>query len=396
MIFTTLTHSREPKSLHNLLSVSQRIHAIAKPLLYRHVAIYCGCHYNESADCKGFRRCLEALGHSITANNAALGALVKFFELVVPRCAVDNGEEQWTGQAVEALIPYLPNLRKLVVIYIGDSDWRTSTLKVTPNPSNLTHLSLLYVYDYPEFLSFLGLCPRLEYLAVSLVEDNNDHLPGVTAPDIVPRLRGACASADFLYFCLLIGRRVEHINITTERITEAIDNAADMDALALPMSLARSLTIEAPHSMDALLRADVIAPYSGLEFLAVNTPASITTTDVRVLGERWPKKIRYLYLRCLCCTPDHDTIAETFLSALPSLILLDIEIGGAVSSASPRCSRYFRANPIEKETDISFSFPVSCVFRGDLWFEEVEDLIHKRLGRAGGAVEDNLENIRRE
>lgn len=125
MIFLALTgtHPRRPEALYNLLFVSRRANAIAKPLFYRHVALYCGSHLHLPADdCQGFRKCLDSLVRCITADRAALGAIVQYITLTVREYAVDYEDERQSGETLDVLLPHLPNVRKLAAFYVGTDE----------------------------------------------------------------------------------------------------------------------------------------------------------------------------------------------------------------------------------------------------------------------------------
>ncbi|KAF4584710.1 hypothetical protein EYR38_001941 [Pleurotus pulmonarius] len=381
MIFSTLTgtHPHRPEALYNLLFVSRRVNAIAKPLFYRHVALYCGIHWDSTnADCQGYRQCLHSLVRAITADDAALGASVHTLHLTVPEYAVEYEDERYSGETLVALLPHLPHLRKLTAFYIGTDEWPVSKLMLLPNPAKLTLLTLNIVHDYPAFLAFLCACPGLEYLAIDMVQDENTGAAETIPPDVIPRLRGVSCDSDFLYFCVLAGRRIEHINTVDAAISCAIHNGADLDSLAEPMALVRSLSVDGQMSLQCILRDDVIAPYSHVEFLAVAISDKIRINDVRMMGNRWSKKFRYVYLQCEGFVPDDDTVPEAFLIAMTSLLILDIEIRckSAANGTYPRCTRYVRGSPIEKNAAINFVFPSCDDFQEPMWVDSIEDLIN--------------------
>lgn len=388
MIFSTLTdtYPRRPEALYNLLFVSRRVNAIAKPIFYRHVALNCGLHYFcAEDDCLGFQACLHSLARSIASDSGASGALVRALNLAIPERTVADGHERWLGETLELLLPHLPNLRKLTAFYVGAAEWPTTHLSLLPYPAKLMVLTVNIVHDYPAFLEFLRACPLLECLYVDAVEDKNGVLPETIPPDVIPRLRAVCCSPDFLYFCILAGRHIEHVNTLSDIPFAVYGNHPDMDALAAPMALVRSLAVDGSMSLEDILRAKVIAPYSHVEFLAVGIEDTIGVGDAQTMGELWSKELRYIYLQCEGCVPDHDTVAEAFLVAMPSLVILDVEIyRKGACRVSPRCTRYLRGNPREKNTDISFVFPTCYDFQEPLWVEEVEDLVNHRLKGIAG------------
>ncbi|KAF4584723.1 hypothetical protein EYR38_001954 [Pleurotus pulmonarius] len=392
MIFSTLTgtHPRRPDALYNLLFVSRRVNSIAKPLFYRHVALYCGAHVHlKYVDCQGYRQSLDSLVRAITADGAAMGACVRTLNLTIPPFAVEYGDEKYCGETLDALLPHLPHLRNLSAYYNGVEEPPVSKLALMPYPAKLTSLTINNVEDYPAFLAFLGACPCLEFLAVAMICHGADtDALGVIPPDVIPRLRGVYCDCQFLYFCLLAGRRIEHINLMGCDIPWAIHIGADLHALAGSMALARSLSAPGPMSIQCVLREDIIAPYSLLEFLAVDVCDKIALGDVQMVAECWSKNLRYIYLRCKGCMPGHDAIAEGFFAAMPSLIVLDIDIDtyhtSEAGSASPRCSRYLRGSPMEKDTALNLGFPCCDDFQDPMWVDSVEDLIERRLKDVAG------------
>ncbi|KAF9488308.1 hypothetical protein BDN71DRAFT_1513152 [Pleurotus eryngii] len=344
------------------------------------------CLLIHSDDCQGFRKCLDSLVRGITADRAALGATIQTINLTVPESAVDYEDEKQSGETLNVLLPHLPNLRKLTAFYVGVDEWPVSKLMLLPNPAKLTSLTLNIVHDYPSFLAFLRACPFLEYLAIDMVQVKNGETPDVIPPDMIPCLRGVYCDSDFLYLCVLAGRRIEHINVVGCDISWTIRNGADLDAIAGPMALARSLSVLGQMYLQCTLREDVISPYSHLEFLAVAICDKITIGDVHMMGERWSKKLRYIYLQCGGCIPDHDAVAEVLFAAMASLAILDIEIKRKSGSKSvfPRCSRYFRGSPMEKDTAINFVFPSCDDFQDPMWVDSVEDLVEHRLKGIAG------------
>ncbi|KAF4562483.1 hypothetical protein EYR36_004143 [Pleurotus pulmonarius] len=337
--------------------------------------------------------CLDSLVRAITADDAALGESVHTLHLTVPEYAVEYEDERYSGETLVALLPHLPHLRKLTAFYIGTDEWPVSKLMLLPNPAKLTLLTLNIVHDYPAFLAFLRACPGLEYLAIDMVQDENTGAAEPIPPDVIPRLRGVSCDSDFLYFCILAGRRIEHINTVDAAISCAIHNGADLDSLAEPMASVRSLSVDGRMSLQCILRDDVIAPYSHVEFLAVaisdvspvlylvhallmDTHQKIRINDVRMMGKRWSKKLRYVYLQCEGCIPDDDTVPEAFFIAMTSLLILDIEIKckSAANGTYPRCTRYVRGSPIEKNAAINFVFPSCDDFQEPMWVDSIEDL----------------------
>ncbi|KAF4584720.1 hypothetical protein EYR38_001951 [Pleurotus pulmonarius] len=369
------------RTLHTLLFVSRRVHAIVKPLLYACIVLY-------PEDCcldshLGYRLCLDSLVSGLTADRASITAFVQDLDVTIPEY-VDDGIERWPGETLDVLLPHLPNLRKLTLYYLGRKDeWPVSGLAWLPNPAQLTLLQLHIVHDYPAFLAFLRVCPSLEYLAVVMVQDKNGHVPDTIPPDVVPRLRSVCCGSDFLYFCILAGRHIENIDMVACDIISAISDGADMDALAAPMAVAQSVVMNGEMDLEDVLRADIVPPYSHVKFLAIQISDEIDVDDVHAMCERWPKEICYLFLQCEGFLPDHDTIAEAFFSAMPSLLILDTLINvcnnGVVSTALSRCSRYFRGSPMEKDTEIKFRFPSYFDFQEPFGMDEVRGLIQHRL-----------------
>lgn len=101
------------------------------------------------------------------------------------------------------------------------------------------------------------------------------------------------------------------------------------------------------------------------------THQKIAIGNVQMMAERWSNKLRYIYLQCGGCVPGHDAVAEAFFAAMPSLVILDIETAG---NAFPRCSRYLRGSPMEKDTALNFVFPCCDDFQDPMWVDNVEDL----------------------
>ncbi|KAF4562478.1 hypothetical protein EYR40_004706 [Pleurotus pulmonarius] len=213
-----------------------------------------------------------------------------------------------------------------------------------------------------------------------MVADKKGRLPKVIPPHVIPGLRRVHCGPDFLYFAVLEGRRVEHIDLLASDITTAILHGADMNALATPMALVRSLAVNDEISLSDVLRGDVIAPYSQLEFLAIAISDIIDIDDAQAMAELWSKQLRYIYIQCEGCEPDHD-VAEVFFTFMPSLVMLDIEICPECVdlNTSPRCSRYIRGIPMEKDTEIEFEFPSCQDFQEPFWVDEVNNLIQHRF-----------------
>ncbi|KAF4584716.1 hypothetical protein EYR38_001947 [Pleurotus pulmonarius] len=303
------------------------------------------------------------------------GVFIQTLNLTIPEHAVDAGAERWSGETLDVLLPHLPNLRKLSAFYIGEDEWPVSKLALLPNPAKLTLLAVGIVHNYPVFLKFLRTCPLLECLFVGMVADKKGRLPKVIPPHVIPGLRRVHCGPDFLYFAVLEGRRVKHIDLLASDITTAILHGADMNALATPMALVRSLAVNDEISLSDVLRGDVIAPYSQLEFLAIAISDIIDIDDAQVMAELWSKQLRYVYIQCEGCEPDHDDVAEAFFTFMPSLVMLDIEIcPECVLNTSPRCSRYIRGIPMGKDTEIEFGFPSYQDFQEPFWVDEVNDL----------------------
>ncbi|KAF9491978.1 hypothetical protein BDN71DRAFT_1497789 [Pleurotus eryngii] len=375
MIFSSLTgtHPCRSEALYNLLFVSRRANAIAQPLFYQHVALYCGSHCRLPADdCQGFRKCLDSLVCGITADGTALGATVQTINLTVPVYTVHYVDERQSGEMLDVLLPHLPNLRKLMAFYISVDKWPVSKLMLLPNPTKLTLLTLNIMHDYPSFLVFLRTCLFLEYLAIDMVQVKNGETPDVIPPDVIPCLRGVYCDSDFLYFCVLAGQHMEHINIMGCDISWMIRNGANLDAIAGPMALARSLSVLGQMYLQYTLQEDDIAPYSHLEFLAV------------------------AICDCGGCIPDHDTVAEAFFTAMTSLGILDIEIKPnlGVKACSQDARATFEGVPWRKTT-INFVFPSCDNFQDPMWVDSVEDLAsaHPDIDLGTSLVEHRLKGL---
>ncbi|KDQ29956.1 hypothetical protein PLEOSDRAFT_154680 [Pleurotus ostreatus PC15] len=201
--------------------------------------------FAKAVDCRGYRQGLNLRVRAIIANDADLGARVRSLNITVPEFTVEYDDEKDSGETFDAL---LPHLRTLTAFYLGPDAWPVPKPALLPSPTLLT----------PQRRARLPHIPRPPTL------DKNGETPDVIPPDVIPCLDGVYCDSGSLYFCVLVGRRIEHISIVGCDISWKLY----LDTLAGPMAVALSLSVLGQMSLQCTLRDDDVARYTHLELLA--------------------------------------------------------------------------------------------------------------------------------